>query len=198
MSWRWHNEYWNTRGDNSIYCLKFVKFYGGSILPKNQSILYNLFFLEFSGYKVYFKGDFTCIRWGWTYLSINYKSSGTLCFHTSIINCTFHLHIWERMLLVWYLWPHKGVIHYNNKKCFVWKSYYVGLFLLRGKGFWNVESPQGNLWDWRKILDIRDIARPFIKHPIGNGQKLSYGMPFATLMVLCFPSLCLGCQLHKC
>ena len=38
MSWCWHNEYWNTRGDNSIYCLKFLKFYGGSILPKNHSL----------------------------------------------------------------------------------------------------------------------------------------------------------------
>ncbi|CAL5368157.1 unnamed protein product [Camellia sinensis] len=26
---------------------------------------------------VYFKGDFACIRWGWTYLSNNYKSSAT-------------------------------------------------------------------------------------------------------------------------
>lgn len=35
---------------------------------------------ELVGSTVYFKGDLACIRRGWTYLSINYKSTGTYTF----------------------------------------------------------------------------------------------------------------------
>lgn len=44
-------------------------------------------------------------------------------------------------------------------------------YLLRGNSFWNVNTPYSCMWAWRKLLKLRTIARPLIKHIIGNGSN---------------------------
>ncbi|KAK3212632.1 hypothetical protein Dsin_017338 [Dipteronia sinensis] len=38
-----------------------------------------------------------------------------------------------------------------------------------GRSFWEVKAPQTYSWNWRKLLKLRPIARPLIRHIIGNG-----------------------------
>ena len=43
-------------------------------------------------------------------------------------------------------------------------------YMLKNKSFWAVRPPSHCSWYWRKILKLRHIARPMIKHRIGNGR----------------------------
>ena len=54
------------------------------------------------------------------------------------------------------------------------RSFKIGTRLLSN-------SPKLNM-GWRKILKLRDITRPWIKHSIGNGDKTLSGMIIGTLL----------------
>ena len=41
--------------------------------------------------------------------------------------------------------------------------------MLKGKSFWGVKPPAQCSWYWRKLLRMRDILRPLLRHKIGNG-----------------------------
>ena len=41
--------------------------------------------------------------------------------------------------------------------------------MLKGKSFWAVKPPSQSSWYWKKLLKLRDIVRPMLKHRIGNG-----------------------------
>jgi hypothetical protein len=47
--------------------------------------------------------------------------------------------------------------------------------LLKGRNFWQEKVPQNCTWSWRKILELRDIARNFIKYKVGDGMNISFG-----------------------
>ena len=50
-----------------------------------------------------------------------------------------------------------------------------------------VKVPQDSTWSWRKILNLREITRPFIKFIVGFGETISllheYWHPNGTLFL---------------
>ena len=54
------------------------------------------------------------------------------------------------------------------RKDFIWVAW-VREFLLRQGSIWNARTPSRCSWSWRKILQLRDRVRPFIRHQVWNG-----------------------------
>ena len=48
---------------------------------------------------------------------------------------------------------------------------WVKSYLLRSNSFWDVKIPSDSSWVWSKILSLRGIVKPFLKHRIGNGER---------------------------
>jgi hypothetical protein len=44
--------------------------------------------------------------------------------------------------------------------------------MLKRKSFWSVRIPQNCLWNWKKILKLRDIAKRFLRFEVGNGEHI--------------------------
>jgi hypothetical protein len=42
---------------------------------------------------------------------------------------------------------------------------------LKGRSFWQVAIPNPCPWSWRKLLNLRDLAKQFIRFRIGDGNK---------------------------
>ena len=42
--------------------------------------------------------------------------------------------------------------------------------LLRGRSLWDINVPQNYSWNWRKILKLREVFRPYVRHVIGDGE----------------------------
>jgi hypothetical protein len=43
---------------------------------------------------------------------------------------------------------------------------------LKGKSFWQVSIPQHCSWSWKKILQLRVLAKNFIKFQVGDGHNI--------------------------
>ena len=48
---------------------------------------------------------------------------------------------------------------------------WVKSYLMKGNSFWSVKTPSNSSWVWRKILSLRDLVRPLLKHVVGNGEE---------------------------
>ena len=46
---------------------------------------------------------------------------------------------------------------------------WVHIYMLKNKSFWAAKAPSQCSWYWKKLLKIRDVARPMLRHRIGNG-----------------------------
>ena len=46
---------------------------------------------------------------------------------------------------------------------------WVNAYMLKSRSFWVVKAPTQCSWYWRKLLKLRDMVRPMLKHRIGNG-----------------------------
>jgi hypothetical protein len=49
---------------------------------------------------------------------------------------------------------------------------WVKEYLLKGGCFWQIKIPQGCSWSWRKILNLRTLAREFILYKVENGENI--------------------------
>ena len=60
--------------------------------------------------------------------------------------------------------------------------------LLRGRSLWDIPIPATCSWSWRKILQLRPLLRPHIKHIIGDGRStwlwLDNWLPFGPIQSL--------------
>ena len=43
------------------------------------------------------------------------------------------------------------------------------MYMLKHRSFWDVKAPSQCSWYWKKLLHLRDIVRPLLKHKIGTG-----------------------------
>lgn len=50
---------------------------------------------------------------------------------------------------------------------------WVKSYLIKGRNFWTLKMPGSCSWIWRKLLNLRPIVQPYIKHHIGNGHSTS-------------------------
>ena len=56
-----------------------------------------------------------------------------------------------------------------SRKDSLWVAWVRRMYLRRGS-FWCAKTPSICSWSWRKILQLKDKIRPFIKHRICNGM----------------------------
>lgn len=53
----------------------------------------------------------------------------------------------------------------------LWISW-IRQHVLKEKSFWTVKVQLSRTWSWRKILKLRDVYRPMLKHVVGNGRRI--------------------------
>jgi hypothetical protein len=53
----------------------------------------------------------------------------------------------------------------------IWVAW-VQKYLLKGKSFWCVSVPNNSSWCWRKLLNLRGLARGFLKFEVGIGSNI--------------------------
>jgi hypothetical protein len=44
--------------------------------------------------------------------------------------------------------------------------------LLKGMSFWQVPIPQNCSWSWKKLLNLRILAKQFLSFKVGNGTRI--------------------------
>lgn len=73
---------------------------------------------------------------------------------------------WNKALMIRHIWNlYSGVDS-------LWVRW-INSYHLKNRNFWDGKAPHLCSWNWRKILKLRHLARPLIKHSIGNGVSTS-------------------------
>jgi hypothetical protein len=49
---------------------------------------------------------------------------------------------------------------------------WIEAYVLKGRSFWVAKVPQSCSWTWRKLLNLREVARDFIHFSVGEGNKI--------------------------
>jgi hypothetical protein len=49
---------------------------------------------------------------------------------------------------------------------------WVNEYILKGRSFWHVKPSQACSWTWRKLLNLRDTVRGFIRFQVGDGINI--------------------------
>ena len=87
---------------------------------------------------------------------------------------------WNKVAIIGVIWNIFAEEHS------IWVAW-VHLNLLKRRSHWVVKVPQDSTWSWRKILNLREITRPFIKFIVGFGETISlwheYWHPNGTLFL---------------
>jgi hypothetical protein len=94
------------------------------------------------------------VAWGEVCLPKKEGSLGLKCFE-----------VWNRSFMmrhIWNLFARSGSL---------WVAW-VQQYLLKGRSLWNVKLPQNASWCWRKILNLRGLARDILKVEVGNGKSI--------------------------
>lgn len=73
---------------------------------------------------------------------------------------------WNKALMIRHLW---NLVHGSNN---LWSTW-IKAHHLKDRSIWEVKAPKICSWNWRKLLKLRPIARPLIRHIIGNGLDTS-------------------------
>ncbi|KAK1421762.1 hypothetical protein QVD17_24370 [Tagetes erecta] len=69
----------------------------------------------------------------------------------------------NRSLISYHLW---SIITHRKSLWVDW----IYDYKLKGRSIWDVTPKAKMTWSWRKILQIRELIRPHIRHKIGNGR----------------------------
>jgi hypothetical protein len=43
---------------------------------------------------------------------------------------------------------------------------------LKGRSFWQIPIPKACSWSWKKLLQLRDIVKSFIRFKVGSGRNI--------------------------
>lgn len=70
--------------------------------------------------------------------------------------------LWNQAMMAFHVW---SVV--SNRQS-IWVKW-IHTYRLKGRSFWEVKVPWDSSWSWRKILNLRNVCRPFFKTKIGNG-----------------------------
>jgi len=68
---------------------------------------------------------------------------------------------WNKSALLKHIW--------NLCNDLIWSTW-IRSNLLRGRNFWTIKTPKNCSWAWGKILKLRSLAWPKMKHIIGDGM----------------------------
>ncbi|XP_028064890.1 uncharacterized protein LOC114267988 [Camellia sinensis] len=72
---------------------------------------------------------------------------------------------WNKVAIVKHVW-----FLFSSGEKSMWCQW-VKSYLIKGKCFWKIKTPSDPSWVWRKILSLRSVIYPLIRHRIGNGQN---------------------------
>ncbi|GJY46647.1 hypothetical protein Tco_0435710 [Tanacetum coccineum] len=76
------------------------------------------------------------------------------------------LEVFNLALMTTHIW---NVV--SNKE-YLWVRW-IHMYKLRGRTFWDISPKNDMSWGWRKLLQLREIVKPFFWVRIGNGLKTS-------------------------
>ncbi|KAJ6907746.1 hypothetical protein NC651_018243 [Populus alba x Populus x berolinensis] len=74
---------------------------------------------------------------------------------------------WNKIALLKHIWN-----LCNDSDGSIWSTW-IRSNLLRGRNFWTIKAPESCSWAWGKILKLRSLAWPKMKHIIGDGMTTS-------------------------
>jgi hypothetical protein len=57
----------------------------------------------------------------------------------------------------------------SDRENSIWSSW-VWTYLIKRRSFWELKCPGDCSWTWRKILNLRELARGKIKYQVGDGR----------------------------
>lgn len=66
--------------------------------------------------------------------------------------------------LIWRLFSHSGSL---------WVAW-VNRYMLKQASFWDVRDASAGSWVWRKLLNLRPLAKNFIRMAIHNGSNIRF------------------------
>ncbi|GJW63724.1 hypothetical protein Tco_0115608 [Tanacetum coccineum] len=49
---------------------------------------------------------------------------------------------------------------------------WVNRVKLKGKSIWDIEAGDNDSWGWKKLLELRNVIKPYVFHKIGNGKNI--------------------------
>ena len=58
---------------------------------------------------------------------------------------------------------------FNPTTTSLWANW-IKTYMLKGKSFWIVKPPSQCSWYWKKLLKLRELAKPLILHKVGTGS----------------------------
>ncbi|XP_028120128.1 uncharacterized protein LOC114317571 [Camellia sinensis] len=76
------------------------------------------------------------------------------------------LTVWNKAAIAKHVW-----FLFSRGEQSMW-CIWVKSYILKGKSFWRVRVPNDPSWVWRKILSLRPIIYPLLKHRVANGSTV--------------------------
>ncbi|XP_028092536.1 uncharacterized protein LOC114292711 [Camellia sinensis] len=76
------------------------------------------------------------------------------------------LTVWNKAAIAKHVW-----FLFSGGEQSMW-CIWVKSYILKGRSFWRVRVPNDPSWVWRKILSLRPIIYPLLKHRVGNGSTV--------------------------
>ena len=84
------------------------------------------------------------------------KNEGGLCIPNIVTT--------NKALMTKHLWD------LANKKDSLWVKWCHN-YIIKDVCLWTCTYNQNAYWTWRKLLKLREVVQPFIKHSVGNGKS---------------------------
>ncbi|GJQ89763.1 ulp1 protease family, C-terminal catalytic domain-containing protein [Tanacetum coccineum] len=73
----------------------------------------------------------------------------------------------------------KGFLWGQSEKAYgkarvAWKNVkWVSIYKLKGRSLWEIDTDDNASWGWKRVMELRNQVRPYIRHCLGNGENTS-------------------------